>query len=166
MKKLVSPVGTLNLSRTVRRTLVTLMYGVYLGLIAYWSYLPGEMPDGRLATAQWLTLAGLVTFIVSYLVLNVSTQGLADRYRKTFTSQALDERQLLLRNQAYFWAYLSLGTAAFLLLISADKLGFGWTLIAFAGLYMSLPTALIAWLEPDPVPETEAPLGHVRGGAQ
>ena len=166
MKKLVSPVGTLNLSRTVRRILVTLMYGVYLGLIAYWSYLPSDMPDGQLATAQWLTLAGLVTFIVSYLVLNVSTQGLADRYRKTFTGQALDERQLLLRNQAYFLAYLSLGTAAFLLLISADRLGFGWTLIAFAGLYMSLPTALIAWLEPDPVTETEAPLGHVRGGAQ
>ncbi len=153
MKQLVSPIGTLDLSRTVRRALVTLMYGVYFGLIVYWSYLPSDMPNAQLAVAQWLTLAGIALFAISYLVLNVSTRGLADRYTKTFTSQSLDERQLLLRNQAYFWAYLILGGVMFLLLALVDTLGVGWTLIALGGLYTSLPTALIAWLEPDPITE-------------
>ena len=157
MKKLVSPIGTLDLSRTVRRALVTLMYGVYFGFIMYWSYLPGDMPNAQLAVAQWLTLAGIALFAISYLVLNVSTRGLADRYTKTFTGQSLDERQLLLRNQAYFWAYLILGGVMFLLLTLVNNLGVGWTLVALGGLYTSLPTALIAWLEPDPPIEENFP---------
>ena len=153
MKKFVSPTGTLELSRTARRTLVVLMYGVYFGLITYRTYLPGDMQNDYLTAAPWLTLVGLATFVGSYLVLNISTQRLADRFKKTFTGQPLDERQLLLRNQAFFWAYLILGVVAFLLLMGSDERGFGWTLVALAGLYMSLPAALIAWLEPDPVSE-------------
>ena len=163
MRKFVSSTGTLELSRTVRRTLVVLMYGVYFGLIAYRTYLPGDMPIGRLTAAPWLTLVGLVTFVGSYLVLNISTQKLADRFKKTLTGQPLDERQLLLRNQAFFWAYLLLGVVAFVLLMDSDERGFGWTLIALAGLYMSLPAALIAWLEPDPV-EDELTTNNKRVG--
>ena len=153
MKKFVSPTGTLELSRTLRRTLVVLMYGVYFGLIVHrtYTYLPGDMPNDYLTAAPWLTLMGLVTFVGSYFILNVSTQRLADRFKKTLTGQPLDERQLLLRNQAYFWAYLIFGVVAFLLLMGSDERGFGWTLIALAGLYISLPAALIAWLEPDPI---------------
>ena len=156
MKKLVSPIGTLNLSRTVRRALVTLMYGVYFGLLVSRNYLPSEIPNAQLATAQWLMLAGIVIFIVSCIVLNVSTKGLADRFRKTLTGQPLDERQLLLRNQAYFWSYLILGLVMFLFWNTSNDLGFGWTLIALVGLYGSLPTALIAWLEPDPLQDDES----------
>ena len=153
MRRLVSPLGTLHLNRTVRRTLVTLMYGVYVGLIIYWYFLLSEMPDAQLAAAQWLTLVGILTFTACYTALNMATQGLANSFKRTLTGPPLDERQLLLRNQAYFWAYLLLGVVAILFWDLSDDLGVGWTIIAFFGLYGSLPTALIAWLEPDPVKE-------------
>ena len=148
MKKFfaVTPVGTLDLSRAVRRIFVALMYGVYFSLITCW-HLLSEASDTHL----WLTLAGVVAFIVCYFVLNAATKGLADRFRKDFTNQELDERQHLLRNQAYFWAYLVLGVVMFFLLIVADTIGVSWALMALGGLYMSLPTAIIAWLEPDPI---------------
>ena len=145
--------GTLELSRAVRRILVVLMYAVYFGLTVYWGRSP-EIPDGQLVTARGLTLAGLVIFAVSYLALNRSTRSLADRFTNSLTEPPLDERQILLRNQAYFWAYLILGPVMFLFYNAAENLGYGWTLIAFISLYTSLPTAVTAWLEPDPIEDT------------
>lgn len=141
------------LSRNVRRTIVVLTYVIYIGLLGYWTYLPAELSGVQLATAQWLTLMGILLFLLGSLILSASTERLADRFQRPFYNQSskLDERQLVLRNRAYFWSYLLFGLGIFFIWTASDRLGYFGFAIAFAGLYGSLPTAIVAWLEPDPV---------------
>ncbi len=149
----------LKLSRSVRRTIVVVTYAVYVGLLGYWIYLPTELSGTQLATAQWLTLAGILLFLLGSLVLSASTERLDDRFQRPFYNQSskLDERQLVLRNRAYFWSYLLFGLGIFFIWTASDRLGYFGFAIAFAGLYGSLPTAIVAWLEPDPIAEDFAP---------
>ncbi len=155
MKKFGLFTGTPELSRAVRRILVLVMYGVYFELIVYWNspnVVRGSQISIPISIGGWLTLAGFIVFAVSYLVLRRSVGGLAERFTISPTRRAsLDERQILLRNRAYFWAYLIIGVAVFFFSSATNNLGYRWTLFAFIGFYVSLPTALVAWLEPDPL---------------
>ena len=93
-----------------------------------------------------------------------------------------DERQKEIINETMKKTYVVL---AVLLLVPAFLLGFtddvptrmgeavdGYIsnyLFSFRILFLlisTLPPAVLMWLEPDPVPETEEPVGNVRGGAQ
>ena len=141
------------LKRAVRRVVVIVTYAIYIGLLMYWTYLPDELSSMRLATAQWFTLAGILLFLLGFSTLYASTERLADRFQRPFYNQnsKLDERQLVLRNRAYFWSYLLFGIGIFFVWTASDRLGYFGFVMIFAGLYGSLPTAIVAWLEPDPV---------------
>lgn len=139
------------LSQFARRTIVLVMYGIYLGLWLYWTWLPADLSDAQRALVPWFTSAGILLFLVVFYLLYAATGRLADRW-KPVSNGALDERQLLLRNRAYFWAYILLGVGASVVFWNTViKFGFFGALLMFAFLYGTLPTAVIAWLEPDPV---------------
>ncbi len=143
----------LKLKKNVRRTVVVFIYAVYISLLTYWTYLPGELFGIRLAAVQWLTVTGVVLFLAGFSVLYASTERLADRFQRPFHAQpALDERQLFLRNRAYFWSYLIFGVSIFFAWTTLTGLNWFGIFMVFSGLYVSLPTAIVAWLEPDPVP--------------
>lgn len=152
MKKFGLFTGTLELSRDARRLLILLMYSVDFGLIVYWNS-PGAYGFSTFTTPKLLTLMGVTIFAAIYLVLSLSTRGLADRFTKSLRGPPLDERQILLRNRTYFRAYLILGIVMFFFWSVANNLRYGWMLLAFISFYASLPTALVAWLEPDPLVE-------------
>ena len=157
-----------HLSRATRRTIVTVMYAVYVGLWLYWTWLPDDLSSPQRVLVPWFTSAGILLFFVGFYLLYAATGRLADHW-KPVSNKALDERQLYLRNRAYFWAYILLGVGASVVFWNTViKFGFFGALVMFAALYGTLPTAVIAWLEPDPLrdDETEAPVGHVRGGAR
>ena len=157
MKNFFQPMFTIELKRIWRRALVILFYTVFFALIFFWTSLPAELPNSLVALAQWLTLAGTLVIAGIYLSLNAATQGLADRFGRTVTGAPIDERQLLLRNQAYFWGYILLGPALLTLVFLSERLGLSWSVIAGFAFYVAFPTTVIAWLEPNPPTEESFP---------
>ncbi len=147
-----------HLGQFVRRTVVIIMYGVYVSLWLYWTWLPIGSSGARPSATPWVTLIGIVLFLAGFYFLYAATRRLADHW-KPVNNQALDERQLLLRNRAYFWAYILLGLGVSIFLWnSVLKFGFFGVALTIVGLYGTLPTAMVAWLEPDPVPDE--PIEH------
>lgn len=146
------------LSQFARRTIVLVMYGIYLGLWLYWTWLPADLSDAQRTLMPWVTSVGILLFLVGFYLLYHATGRLADRWEPA-CNKALDERQLILRNRAYFWAYILFGIGASVVFWNT-AIGFGFfaSLLMFVALYGTLPTAVIAWLEPDPV--TEEPVNQ------
>jgi len=150
------------LSRAARRRLVIGAYGGYLALVVFWAL-------SSRAGAPWLMvfalLAGLVT-LYSYgrLLYTGGFWNLANN-----PDDRLDERQRRVRDAAYRWAYAISSATVFLALLywyiaadvaDADKLKlwlpstFGERNAVFWGAWLlltTLPAAVLAWLEPDPV---------------
>jgi hypothetical protein len=110
-----------------------------------------------------LALAGLLAFLVGGAGTTISVSNIGDR-----RASVLDERQLARRDRAYRLAYGAIGwPLSFLLVYLMFVLASGRPLlpeefvqvgaVVLAGaimLVVLLPTAILAWTEPDP-PEDE-----------
>lgn len=136
-------------SQRTRRRLVMVPY---LSLLAYaLAWLFGS-------ELHW---AFISLYVVSQFILAYATgllEGMADRY--------LDERQQVLRNRAHRLAFVPVNYYIIGILLSLN-LANNWfqepffvALVSALGLVIfTLPAALIAWLEPDPIAE-DAPPSH------
>lgn len=120
-----------------------------------------------LAGSAWWLLIALVGLVAAVLIhhrlLLRCTQKIANK-----VDAALDERQTAVRNEAHRTAYQILGSMILVALVSLQILTTGllserpWTpqisireivapiVTTMVWLYVTLPTAVIAWREPDP----------------
>lgn len=155
MKSIAPLNNRLRLCQGVRRVIVGVMYGAALLVLVYWTSLLANDSAQRLATAHQLSIIGSIIFYLCFLALYLATGRLAEEFGGPFSGGRADERQRALRNRAYLWAYLIFGFAIGSLWFwpLPDTLGVFWKVFAFFSLYGTLPTAVIAWLEPDPVPD-------------
>lgn len=145
-----------DLSQVRRRLLVTLMY---LGLVAYGGavVLGGE---------RWWVLLSFGPLFVAIAIHFRFILPIAKEVNKKIPN--LDERQLALRDRAHYRAYQILGVLFVLTIVYAmlatvlDGVGLPTpeTSAQFSGLIFlltllvaSLPASMIAWFEPDPVPD-------------
>jgi uncharacterized membrane protein len=152
-------------SRTLRRRVVVAMYGTWL-LVALAATL-GVQAQGKWMTAGLIVLAigALITMTLSVTWLGrrtyVNSPQLADR--------ELDERLVQIKNQAYrtafriFAAYVAVAWPLSLLVLFNNPAGRGATgaILIFASLGLlvtTLPTAIVAWREPDPVEPEPLPV--------
>jgi uncharacterized membrane protein len=152
-----APISSRVGSRTVRRRVVIAMYGTWL-LVAL-AVMLGVDAQGKWVTAGLgvLAVGALVTMTVSVVWLGrrtyVNSPQLADR--------ELDERLVQIKNQAYraafqiFSVFVAIAWPLSLLILFNDPSGHGATraivLVAGVGLLVTtLPTAVVAWREPDP----------------
>ncbi len=161
-----------NSSRRRRRSVVVLMYlGVagIPGTFAWWAtFVPADpAPSGWLAFMFVLLLISSVlvsSFIVAtFAALRASTQEVANE-----DDERLDERQRMVRNDAHRTAYYVLARAVmvpfflyFVLALALDGIP-SWMVeppiiasicFTFLHLVVTLPTAVLAWNEPDPEEE-------------
>jgi uncharacterized membrane protein len=152
-------------TRTLRRRVVVAMYGTWL-LIAFAVMLGVDTQD-KLVTAGLgvLAVGALATMTISVVWLGrrtyVNSPQLADR--------ELDERLVQIKNQAYrtafqiFSAFVAVAWPLSLVILFNDPSGHGATraivLLAGVGLLVTtLPTAVVAWREPDPAEPEPLPV--------
>ena len=141
-------------ARRSRRTLVLAVYLGYAALVLAWTLLPVLLSWA--ATA----LLGLLVLISTVRLLQPQRLGISDG-----PDTALDERQIATRNGQYLNAYRVLAAVTVLMavyyLVAQDR---GWWLphssaesqLVFWAVWIfavTLPTALIAWTEDEPLPE-------------
>ena len=147
--------ATRPMPRNIRRRLVIAMYvgfAIFL-TIMYIGYT--ATPRGPL----WLGVLAVATFVATGygFVRLVAAPG----YAADTIDRFLDERQRLVRDRAYRVAYYPV--TALLLVVSVVTLyaagsDHGWSLLRVPALFLpwfafvvgSLPTAIVAWSEPDP----------------
>lgn len=144
-----------SLPRRVRRRYVVLYTLGYFGMLLFWLL-------GSSLHAVWLfvpaALCALV-FLVSFarIFYGVQPWNVANQ-----RDPDLDERQQAVRNRAYFFAYNVLSAVLGVALLywyfagdlgwwlprsDAGRVAIFWTLLLAL---ISLPSAFVAWLEPDP----------------
>jgi uncharacterized membrane protein len=145
-------------SRTLRRRMVVAMYGTWL-LVAL-AVMLGVQAQDKWVTAGLgvLAVGALATMTISVAWLGrrtyVNSPQLADR--------ELDERLVQIKNQAYrtafqiFSGFVAVAWPLSLVILFNDPTGHGAAravvLLAGVGLLVTtLPTAVMAWREPDPV---------------
>ena len=149
----------LELSRFWRRVLVVLLYALDAGLITFWALLPPPLSTSFTPFVQWVSLAVFALMVLTALVLYASTGGVSDIHDGDLYPNAkpppVDERQEKVRNQAYLIAYLILGPSLLVLIPSAGQIAPIWLVTLGLLLYAVLPIAVLAWLEPDPLPDEE-----------
>ena len=156
-------------SRKRRREAVLALY-LLLVLWNAWPfmfYLVGTNEEGEIPPLPFLLILGisfgaLVAFWAIYSTLKASIQQIAD-----LKDSGIDERQRTVRDHAYRSAYQIVATAlACVLLYGYIASDYGWWLPpaerAFQTLWLAafmltftLPTAIIAWNEPDPAEEED-----------
>ena len=153
MKKFVSPTGTLELNCAWRRTLVVILYTLFVGLLVLRVRLPQPLPDSLIPIAQWSTLVGLIFMVAAALILHFATGGIADTHGNDLRPRPIDERQEKVRNQAYVSSYVLLGPSLLTLAFLTEYIALIWLFLTGLFLYASLPVAVLAWLEPDPISE-------------
>jgi uncharacterized membrane protein len=149
-------------SRSLRRRVVVAMYGTWL-LVALVVIL-GVQAQGITAVLGVLAVGALVTMTISVLWLGrrtyVNSPQLPDR--------ELDERLVQIKNQAYrtafqiFTAFVAVAWPLSLLILYNDPRGHGaaraLVIVAGVGLLVTtLPTAIVAWREPDPAEPDQLP---------
>ena len=151
-------------SRSLRRRVVIAMYGTWL-LVAL-AVMLGVEAQGKWVTAGLgvLAIGALATMTISVVWLGrrtyVNSPQIADR--------ELDERLVQVKNQAYriafqiFSAFVAVAWPLSLLILFNDPNSHGATraivLLAGVGLLVTtLPTAVVAWREPDPVEPDAVP---------
>lgn len=141
-----------------RRMFVLLAYLGHAALVVLWTLLPsrGQLDNPTLGFADWATVFGSILVGASYFLMTITTNRIASK-----SDSLLDERQKELRDNAHRHAYYIFGSTIFLLciLITGDN---RWGAVEIPGAfffaiiaYLTLPTALVAWLEPNP-PKEEA----------
>lgn len=144
--------------RTIRRALVLATYLGYILLVAmFWARSVRDLPAWFLL----LVLAPGSVTLLSFVGLYTATHSIADQPDKR-----LDERQRLIRDRAYrsayqvlaavflmsaLYSYIALDSGSLWFPRTANQLNaFFWGAMLLA---MTLPTAIIAWTEPDDVDE-------------
>jgi hypothetical protein len=147
-------------SRTLRRRVVVAMYASYL-LIALGVQLSFQVQG------KWITGVMTVLAVVAVAAATLSNGWLG---RRTYVNapqledRELDERLVQIKNQAYRTAYkivvplvLVAGPLAYMLLsIEQGGRGISHAILIYGGLALlvtTLPTAIVAWHEPDPEKE-------------
>lgn len=148
-----------NLSRARRRLLVAAMY---LGLVAY----AGAVAFGQ---DRWWVLLFFVPLVISIAIHFRFILPIAKEVNRE-VPRKLDERQLMVRDRAYYYAYRILGTILVLTIVSVTaatafdaaslplprtSTQFSGLLAASALLVATLPATVIVWTEPDPSPDEE-----------
>ncbi len=141
-------------SRRSRRTLVLAVYLGYVALVLAWALLPVPL--------RWVAVAllGLLVLTAVVRLLQPQRLGISEG-----PDAALDVRQIAARNGQYLNAYRVLGAFTIFLALyymlaqdgswwlprslAESQLVF-WAVWIFA---VTLPTALIAWTEDEPLPE-------------
>jgi len=135
------------LKRRYRRTLALTFHGGYAALILF----------GAAHLSYPVLSAVYLVLIACFLLVFMSTGFVGDK-----PEEALDERQQGVRNLAYRYAYMLLLGVALVVWWMSDQLG-GGTLAMYALLsYAALPSSVLAWLEPDPLPEEPSVQGSGR----
>lgn len=122
-----------------------LVVALCLGLLAFLAAQPLDNP--------FLALAGLLTFLATWLMLRLTTRGVAD-----LPDPALDERQVFVRDRSYLHAYRIVGASLAVLVIAAEA----WHVITrapipadlvtrvcstFLFLALAAPSCVVAWTE-------------------
>lgn len=136
------------LKRRYRRLLVVAFHGGYAALLIFWA---AQLSAPASQAAYFALLA-------CWLLIFMTTGFISDKWE-----EHLDERQRYVRNFAHRYAYLWLAGVAVIVYVTRDNANFT-TLAMYVLLhYMVLPSSVIAWLEPDPIPEPpyeRLPSGH------
>jgi hypothetical protein len=150
----VSSLTAAGVGRRARRTLVLSAYSGYLAVVGvFWLRSALDWPGWTL----WFASVPALVTLFSYFVLMLSSGAVAHA-----SDRHLDERQQLVRNRAYTLAYQIVG-GLFLILtlltLIALNNGTDWLPrslnefnAVFWGLWLlttTLPTAVLAWTEPD-----------------
>lgn len=149
-------------SRAARRRRVVALYAGFTALFP--SYAFAHAAHDLAGKMAWLAVVSIAFGCFCY--------GFYTLLQRTFINSpnvpndAVDERQLDRRNRAVFVAYRALAMATAVvplwLLVATTAERWGWlrdpSLLAFAswGLLLTgvtLPTAILAWSEPDPIEE-------------
>lgn len=147
----------LKLPRLLRRALVIVQALAALVLLLYWHNAPAQLTETSLVSAIRFSVIASAIYHGIFVLLYLSIDRLESRWEQNpFRPRPeLDERQLNLRGSAYHVAYLFFGLVFFAYVIfpPADSLHILWQFAGAASLYGTLPTAVIAWLEPDPLRE-------------
>ena len=161
--------------RDSRRRLVVVTYAILLALMAVMMVVPLSAPrmiGGRSAGLIWCLI--LTYNVVSWSIFGrlakdmvlpqirggeITSLGLAPRRR---SGDGLDERELAVRNAAYFTAYRVVAVysiIAWMALICSFDLSASialslrlWLFIPLLTMVLTLPPAVVLWTEPD-VPE-------------
>ena len=137
-KRLLEP--HIPLKRRYRRALFLAFHGGYAALLVF--FVPQLSVLGL--RAAYLTL------IACFLLIFMTTGFIGDKREKE-----LDERQRDVRNRAHRYAYLLLAGVAFIVYWTSAELDNGTLGMYVLLSYAVLPSSVIAWLEPNPIPETE-----------
>ncbi len=149
-------------SRRRRRWSVVALYGAYVLICASTVIVANFASRAVQAAGLALLVAGVAAAAYGVFTLLGRTFVNAPNIRDA----ALDERQRARRNEALVRAYPFVGIFAALGLVYM-MIGDAWPLVRnftviealFWGVFLlaiSLPSSIIAWTEPDPLPEAEA----------
>ena len=147
------PFIAIHLKRTFRRLLVILLYATFIGTILLWAIRPQAL---TLETTQLITLATIIIITALTIVLGMATRDvkagrLLQRGVPVVRSEPLDERLVELSDRAHSISYGLLGFALALLYNVAGSIGTNYLYICAFVFYLTIPTAVFAWLEPDPI---------------
>ncbi len=174
--------------RSRRRVLIGLIYSLLAALVIGISVSPGM--NNMAAYVIWVAIFACRLFLGGY-----APGGLVKQFndKSTWQSDAApsllalklrvyrpvtgtggefrnDERELLQRDRAHYWAYQILGVSLvvpwlILSLLARPKLGLlnyavanqlaAGTLLAVLALFLTLPQAILLWTEPDMEPDPE-----------
>ncbi len=142
-----------------RRVLVVLMaVGLVLtALGSYWPAMKSEFGSSRVSLVVYSILAISVIFLVlgGYPLLRISVRSIADA-----PDELLDERQVVVRNTSYRFAYYAMGyllLGLLLLMFFGPQLQMfqsegndgSFLMIAALFAYSSMPSMVMAWRERD-----------------
>ncbi len=125
------------LKRRYRRLLAFAFHGGYAALLVFWA----ERISVSALQAAYFTL------LACWLLIYMATGFLSDKWE-----EQLDERQQRVRDRAYRYAYLGLAGVAFVVYLTGNELGSGTLAMYVLLSYAVMPSSVVAWLEPDPVP--------------
>lgn len=122
------------------------------------------------ASEHWWILLALMPMVYAFALYTKLIQPIAKDLTEK-TDRELDERELMIRNRAYYHAYrmlsvvfgLSIAYALFVKVFFSDvnlpvpeTLGaFAVLILLLAHLVVSFPASVVAWTEPDPEPEDQ-----------
>ena len=125
----------------------------------------------KFAGGSWWIILAAVSFVFAFALYGKVIRPIAHDLTEKEDPE-LDERELMVRNRAYYQAYRALGiifalalasAAFFTVFFGADELPVPGTLSDFALLMMllgylliSLPASIVAWTEPDAETEGDA----------
>ena len=142
-----------------RRVLVVLMaVGLVLtALGSYWPAMKSEIGSSGVSLFIYSILAIYVVFVVlgGYSLLRISVRSIADA-----PDELLDERQVVVRNTSYRYAYYAMGyliLGLLLLMFFGPQLQMfqsegndgSFLMIAVLFVYSSMPSMVMAWRERD-----------------